>query len=302
MENMKITVLLCTRNRLDDINRCLLSLSRQTLLPDQIVVVDSSDNRLDINALFKQQFHENFFPHINLLYVHTKPELTYQRNRGIEKAVGDIIYFFDDDVVLENDYLFQMNSIFNTNPHYAAGMGDIINIDPHPSWKYQLFRKFFLLPRQRSSGLFTWSGMPTHPYGCKEFKEVEVLGGCCMAFRRGVLERHTFDENFTGYAYMEDCDIARRISFESKIFFNPKARLQHLESPLARDKVLQNSAMFIRNYRYLFFKNIYPTSNISILGYYWSITGLFLESLIIKDWQKMKGYLQGLRHQIIDRR
>jgi len=58
MENMKTTVILCTRNRLDDINRCLLSLSKQTLLPDQIVVVDSSDNRLDINVFVKNSLDQ----------------------------------------------------------------------------------------------------------------------------------------------------------------------------------------------------------------------------------------------------
>ena len=85
-----------------------------------------------------------------------------------------------------------------------------------------------------------------------------------MAFRKEILERHQFDERFHGYAYMEDGDIARRISYYKPLFFNPRAKLQHLESPAARDRVVDNSAMFVYNYRYLFFKNFYQCNRLKV--------------------------------------
>ena len=290
------SVILCTRNRTKDLIACLQSLAAQTVAPCELIIVDSSDLPLEGQPVFKELFCQQKFERTMLIYLHTRPGLTYQRNRGIERASGEIVYFFDDDTVLEPDYLDQMNRAFERHPGYVGGLGDISNIPQNPSWKYQLFRTFFLLPRQRSSGNFTWSGLPTHPYGTKQFKKVEVLGGCCMAFRASILKQYQFDEQFKGYCYMEDCDIARRISYDYPLFFNPLARLQNLESPLARDKLFDNSAMFMYNYSYLFFKNFYPRNRLKIIMYVWSVFGLILEALIGGQWQKIKGYCVGFRN------
>ena len=196
------------------------------------------------------------------------------------------------------EYLKEMNRTFMKCPEYAGGMGTISNVQKQVSWRYQLFRKIFLLPREQASGNFTWSGMPTHPYGTHKFKSVEVLGGCCMAFRKEALQNCLFDENFHGYAYMEDSDIARRISYQKQLFFNPMARLQHLESPVARDRVVDNSAMFVRNYRYLFFKNFYIRNRLKRIAYWWSLMGLFLEALLMRDMQRLKGYWIGLNKRL----
>jgi len=290
----RTTVIVCTRNRACDIIVCLDSLSKQQEEADELIIVDSSDQPLEQNRQFQQQFSKKKFLSTSLLYLHTKPGLTYQRNVGIGRATGDVIYFFDDDVILDKDYLREMNSVFQKHPEYAGGMGTISNVKPG-SLRYQLFRKLFLLPREKASGNFSWSGMPTHPYGTNSFKKVEVLGGCCMAFRKEVLKEHKFDEQFCGYAYMEDGDIARRISYEQNLFFNPKAQLQHLESPMARDRVVDNSAMFVYNYRYLFFKNFYGKNRLKIIAHWWSIGGLFIEGLFLRDWQRIQGYWKGLQ-------
>lgn len=298
---LKTTVILCTRNRSRDIITCLGSLSGQVEEPHELIVVDSSDKPLEKNEQFNKQFSKVHFPTTSLAYLHTRPGLTYQRNVGITHATGELIYFFDDDVILDEAYLQEMNAVFHKHPEYAGGMGTISNVQ-RGSFRYQLFRKLFLLPREGASGNFTWSGMPTHPYGTNTFKEVEVLGGCCMAFRKPVLEKHTFDEQFHGYAYMEDGDIARRISDEESLFFNPKAQLQHLESPVARDRVVDNSAMFVYNYRYLFFKNFYRKNRLKIVAHWWSLLGLFLEGIVLRDWQRVRGCWKGLRKSFVPKR
>lgn len=298
MVELKTTVILCTRNRASDILTCLNSLLEQQQEPDELIVVDSSDVPLEKNEQFRQQFSKTSFPKTSLEYLHTKPGLTYQRNVGIDRATGDILYFFDDDVILDAAYLCEMNKTFQQHPEYAGGMGTISNVKKG-SFRYQSFRKLFLLPREHASGNFTWSGMPTHPYGTRTFKSVEVLGGCCMAFRRDAVKKHLFDERFSGYAYMEDADIGRRISYKYPLFFNPRARLEHLESPLARDRVVDNSAMFVYNYRYLFFKNFYKRNRLKIVAHWWSLVGLFLEGLLLKDWQRVRGYWRGLRNSFI---
>ncbi len=273
--------------------RCLKSLKNQISKPSEIIVVDSSDTSLKSMVQFNTFFKHHNFERTALHYIHSKPGLTYQRNVGIQKASGDIIYFFDDDVELRPDYLFEMQQIFLAYPRCLAGMGSIRNVGSL-SLPYRLFRKIFLLQRTYSSGTFTFSGMPTHPYGTNNFQYVEALGGCCMAFRASALQDERFDEMFHGYCFMEDADIARRISAKGPLFFNPRAQLDHFESPVARDKIYDVSRMFIMNYRYLFFKNFYNHNIFKRIAYWWSLCGLLLEASILRDWQRLSGYWNGI--------
>ncbi len=288
------SVIICTKNRIDDVVRCIDSLSEQLDAPQELIIVDSSDVPLEKNQRFATRFNPQCFPKTTLKYIHTTPGLTRQRNIGIEHSSSSIIYFFDDDVVLEKEYLLRMNEAFQSHPSCAGGMGTQTNISLL-SWKYRLFRSFFLLQRTYASGNFTASGMPTHPYGTDQFKYVQALGGCCMAFRKEALAVHRFDESFGGYAFMEDCDISYRISVSQPLFFNPSARLAHHESPVARDKLFDSSAMFTFNYSYLFFKDHYPKNRFKIVAYYWSLFGLFLECIFLRDWIRLRGYYSGLQ-------
>ena len=295
MSPLKSSVVLCTRNRLQDVLKCLPSIAAQTSVADELIVVDSSDVPLQDNTDFLALFNERLFPYTKLVYQHTSPGLTYQRNVGISLATGDVLYFFDDDTELMPDYLQKMQIVFALHPEYAGGMGSVRDVSPKQNNVDRGLRTVFLLQRDHASGNFTASGMPTHAYGLTDFKQVQVLGGCNMAFRASVLTKHTFDENLRRYAYMEDCDISRRVSYDAPLFYNPSAQLYHYASPLARDRVLDNRAMYIKNYSYLFFKNFYPRNRLKVIAYAWSVVGLFVQAVAMRNADYLKGYCKGLR-------
>lgn len=290
-----ISVILCTYNRHADLYNCLVSLSKQTLAPNEIIIIDASPDGWDDYPELTQIFNHSHFPQTTLHYLKSQKGLTLQRNLGIRTATRDFIYFFDDDVILEPTYLQAMHDIFIHNRRYVAGMGTITNVAPKQLSLHRMFRKIFLLQHEHGSGNFTASGIPTHPYGTSEFKDVEILGGCCMAFRTHVLKKHQFDTALATYAYMEDADIACSIRKEGQIFFNPAARLQHIQSPAARDGVFINRAMLMRNYRYLFAKNFARTHYMRYVAHWWSILGLCLEAVILRQPEALKGYLHGLQ-------
>lgn len=293
--NISNSIIICTRNRPADIIQVLNSIETQTEKPNEIIIVDSSDNQLLNLPDFVNNFSAIKFPQTNLIYKHTEPGLTYQRNIGVKAATCDIIHFFDDDVVLENNYLQEMNKIFIEHPQYAGGMGTIENI-PANKKSFNLFlRKIFMLQRIYASGKFTLSGMPQHPYGTDKFKSVKVLAGGLTAYRSFIFKKHLFDENLKRYCYMEDCDFSARVSFEYPLFYNPKAKLKHFHSELARDRVEESRAMYIKNYSYLFFKNFYPRNKFKIFAYIWTITGLFAEGLIYRNMPYLRGYFKGLK-------
>lgn len=287
-------IIVATRNRLPDMLTFLDSIVVQTVQPDELIIVDSSDQKLVDDERFTKKFSTDFYSGTKLIYKHTSPGLTYQRNIGVSLASAEIFYFFDDDTILEATYIEQMNKVFAENPEYAGGMGSVRGVTPKKTTIDSVIRNIFLLQRDHASGNFTLSGMPTHPYGTATFKMVQVLGGCCMAYRSWVFKEQLFDEKLARYCYMEDCDFSRRVSYTYPLFFNPSANLEHRHSPLARDKVQDNRAMYIKNYSYLFFKNFYPHNKFKIFAYWWSVLGLFVQAILVRDKAYIRGYLKGL--------
>ena len=62
------SVIVCTRNRPNDIINFLDSLEKQTTKPNEIIIVDSSDNALYKNSHFLENFSPEKFPKIKLIY------------------------------------------------------------------------------------------------------------------------------------------------------------------------------------------------------------------------------------------
>lgn len=294
MKNLTSAIIICTRNRPDDIINLLRSIQVQKKIPEELIIVDSSDIPLDQQQQFIATFSSNLFPRTSLLYKHvTKAGIPYQRNVGAQVSSSDLLHFVDDDTILEDNYIAQMNAAFE-HQDFGGGMGYVTNIYPKKNNIDRLLRMIFLLQRDYASGNFTLSGMPTHAYGTNQFKTVQVLGGCCMSYRRELFLHYLADEQLAHYAYMEDVDISWRISRKYKLFYNPAARLQHLKSPTNRATIAARRALFIKNYRYLFFKNVYPNNRIKLVAHYWSIAGLFVCAFVARDLQSFRGYWKGL--------
>lgn len=293
---MKTSVILCTRNRIDEVIRFCDSLyNNQIELPHELILVDSSDEQMKANKKFIEFMKKG--KKIEFHYIYSKCSLLKARNIGIKKATGDIVYFFDDDVILEPDFLQIMNKTFKDNPNYKGGMGTLIGI-PEQSFKERirnLFRSFFLLQYDYSSGKFQKSGFPRHPYGTKEFKKVEVLGGCIMAYRKEIFKEFNFDENLKGNVTMEDVDFSRRVSYKYKLFYNPYAKLEHRHAPSGRGNMRENKKRYLMCHHYLFYKNFYSKNRLFIIPHWWSILGLIIYSLIFESKEARKGYIDGLR-------
>ena len=258
---------------------------------DQLIIVDSSDIPLHKNNLFLENVK---LKNTEYVYKHTRPGLTYQRNVGVALATGGIIFFLDDDAILEQNYIELMMQTFARSPNYIGGMGTIVVEGKKEHILLRIIRRVFLLQRMYADGNMTFSGMPTHCYGTNHFKQVHVLNGC-GAYKKELFTNQLFDEQLTTYAYMEDMDFSYRAGRSGDLFFNPLARIHHIPSPEARDDIQTNRAMYIYNYSYLFFKLFYPHNKLRIIAYWWTIVGLFVYAIVLKKWQFCKGYWCGLK-------
>lgn len=293
------TIIISTKNRPHDLIKCLDSLITQTYPISELIIIDAGDEEIYyiINKYKKL---------LTIKYIRCKTSLTAARNIGIKKSKGNVIIFLDDDVVLDNRFIYFIINVFeNYGNDVGAVCGNIINDEiasrgfsksiNNPIIKRirnSIFRLFFLYCW--NDGNFQPSGMPTYPIRNKGISFIECLPGANMAFRKEVLDKFKFDENLHGYCFMEDCDISYRILKQYTIIYSPFAELYHNFSPASRDSDRLRMKMLIESHYYLFNKN-FPHTFYNKLAFRVSIFGLFFISLIQLNLEEIKGLFSGLK-------
>jgi len=101
---MQVSVIIPTYNRLKNLKETLNSVIVQTTLPKEIIIVDDSDDDKIKNLIEykKSKFEKR---RTLLKYIRNKKDksLAIARNIGIENATGDIILFLDDELMLNKN-------------------------------------------------------------------------------------------------------------------------------------------------------------------------------------------------------
>jgi glycosyltransferase involved in cell wall biosynthesis len=281
----KISVVIPTKNRFQDIIRCIESILIQTLLPDEIVIVDSSDTEG-----LKSKLDDLLQDKLTFKYVHRMLTLTQAKNVGIKESIGDIIVFSDDDMIWDKDYLKEIIRVFNNYPTERIGgvtsnviflnelkdeVKKIRGIKKFLGFGLHVFAIIFFLPRY-GSGCFQPSGMPTTIRNdVDKITKCEFLYGGSMSFRREVITEFMFDENFQGW-WAEDDDIAYRVSRKYQNIFTPHAGIVHNDfSPSTSGNKYTTMKAAIESHYYLFKKN-FPQDLKHKFAFWWSVEGLFI--------------------------
>lgn len=120
---MRISVVLCTRNRAEQL-RCTLESATRMRIPDglawELVLVDngSTDHTSDVVADFEGRLPVR-------RVVELTPGLSNARNCGVAAARGDYICWTDDDVVIDANWLVAYAEAFARHPE-ATVFGGVI--------------------------------------------------------------------------------------------------------------------------------------------------------------------------------
>lgn len=266
---MKFTLIICTYMRPEPLRKLLYSVQRQTIYPDEVLIVDGS--REDDT---KKMLGQNEF--VNLKYFQVSDidrGLTRQRNYGIAKADSgsEIICFLDDDTILETNYFEEILRAYSVFPE-ALGVGGYIanevkwektthdyiakpNDFFYDGWKRNdgsrfILRKKLGLDSDRNPGF-----LPEFSHGRSigflppsgKIYEVEQLMGGVSSFRKSVFETFSFSHYFEGYGLYEDADFTFRLSKTGKLYVNTAARLGHFHDEAGRPNKFNYGKMVVRN-------------------------------------------------------
>lgn len=299
--SLTLAVILCTRNRPHDLARCLASLGAQTQPPDEIWIIDASDQPQDAQTLaadlpgaISDRIH----------YVHAQPGLPAQRNLGLRQTTADIVAFFDDDVELAPDYLAELLALYAR--HWHEGIGGACGSTP--GWRQSSegawwLKRLFGLTHVRATadrvrllpGMgMAWVAQPPAEIRC------DALPGHCMSFRRAALAGISFDESLGGYADGEDIDVGIQVGRKFALWQTPSAQLVHHKSRVERSTLRRRFFTRTRNERYLH-RKLMPHTAFFRLAWGWSAIGRTLIGLMVSARQRtldpVRGVLAGLRDE-----
>ncbi len=296
---MILTIAICTRDRFQDLKKCLISVSSQKNIKKtfiEILIID--DGELSLKELHTlKNICENF--HFSY---HKKDEkgLFLSRLKAIELAKSDKILFLDDDMVIDKDYIHILLETYKNFQNVVAVGGVDLNLP-----KYSLFRKLYsiiFLYYSLDPSKISLSMMNSSMYRWREQKEPfksEYLDGCNMSFKKEVLKDVEFQEYFNNYSLGEDIFFSLWAGEKGDVIVNPSLKVKHFKSPVSRDKVENVAFMKVVNhYKLLRYSN---RGDYKYLTIYWTYIGYLLASLLKGDIKELKGYLKGIKYLVSQR-
>ena len=234
----QVSVIIVSHNQKELLVRCLNSLKNQTYKNINILIIDDCSKDGTAERI------KNEFPEVKLLVNKEEKLLSNSQNIGIKNTEGEYVFFLENDVVLEKNYIEELIKVFDYDPSIGMAVGLILRDDCKTIDSTGLFLGKSRKPiergfNQKNNGQFMKS------------EYIFGVGQIAGIFRRRLLEEiklngEYFDETY-GIFY-EDLDLSWRANLLGwKAFYNPKAVAYHIRGATTKSK----------NIRIKFFKKYY---------------------------------------------
>lgn len=258
---MTISVVIPTKNRARLLKLCLMSLVNQTIIPDEVIIIDN--NSTDKSSLVINRFKKK----LPIIYqVNINNNLPSLYNAGIKLANSKIIACLDDDCWVEKNWVENIISAYQSHPNSVI-QGKIISYPQDNIYTkimaqhYQNWLKTHLLANQTLAVLDTKS----------------------VVFPSQIIKKNLFIESFEKGSH--DIELGTRLSNKHiKIILDENIVAWHKERTTLRGfiaqhwRIAQSEAVL---------KNDSKNSDIKIIFSRKNLLSLFdMAKLIIKEISK----------------
>ncbi len=226
---MKITVTIITRNRADQLARCLRSLCKQIDPDFKVLIVDngSTDNTKDTINTFKKRLKITYF-------FEGHPGASYARNKALKVITGDVMATMDDDCEAFPSWIREIKKAHKEFPEAFAVQGYAISRPKYTS--VSILAQF-----NHDSGMQSYliCPKPIMFYFTDQFlsrpNPILLIDAKNSSFKLALLKKWNFTFN-SSRKYAEDFEFSRQILAKGeKIIFYPSIVVYHWE----RTKFLQ---------------------------------------------------------------
>ncbi|CAB3731592.1 hypothetical protein LMG24238_05793 [Paraburkholderia sediminicola] len=218
--SLKVSVIVPTYRRTADLARCLAALDAQERRADEVIVIARHDDYATLDWLRTSEANRPD-PRRWIVLVH-KPGVVAAYNLGIDSASGDVLCFTDDDAAPHSDWIARIARAFGNDPA-LGGLGgrDIVHE-----------RNGILQGQKPCVGLVRWYGrtIGNHHIGHGAAREVQVLKGVNMAFRREAIGTVRFDERLRGTGAQVHCEMGFSLDVKRRgwtLIYDPSLLVDH---------------------------------------------------------------------------
>jgi len=259
----EFSVIVLTRNRVQDLRKALESLSLIEEDDWELVLVDnasSEETRKETTSLL-----DGFaFHNVNLVLLNENLGVAGGRNVGIERSSGKYLFFLDDDAeIVEKDFLKRCKRYFDDNGEIGALACNIVNTT---TAQLQIGRR---LKHRGVECVLTFRG-----------------GGCVIRnelFRSGMLPLfpptlfYGAEENFLSYI-IYDLGFFVRLCFDLVVLHNPSSSNQLQRKKLVYNgivnKAVINTLLFPEEYA----RKIERAMRLRLLKHLWKYPSLLYQA------------------------
>lgn len=249
------TAIIITKNAAVDLKFLLASLTRQSCLFDEIVIVDSGVQRSDEDKKVAEQLELLIDWGASIIYEHTSAQDRAAKLwQGVQLATKDVVAFFEDDCVVGDQYLEYVLRGFIDNQECDATMGRVVQ--NRPKWWRRWYQKLFELPSQLSQTILT--------------------GPAC--YKRTQLRKEHFDVRLDLCPAWQDRVLA--LNFQNKSWYTSQAYVYRTNSPVKQVSYVQKHEREMIGY-VSFVRWYGKKEGIGKLGFIWGLLGMIGQALIV---------------------
>lgn len=217
---MKLSVIIPTHNRAEILKTCLAKLARQNDVEFEVIVVDdgSTDHTEPMVARLRHDYKMANWS--NLYYI--KQPASQQgiaRNRGVEKATGELILFMGDDIFALPDFLKAHVRAHQENPQ------ENVVILGYTTWDPKLLINAYMKFLESSGWQFAYKKLKK---GFIEKDLFKYFYTSNISLKKTFFEKEKFDETFLAYGW-EDIELGFRLwkKHQMKVYYEPDAGVFH---------------------------------------------------------------------------
>jgi GT2 family glycosyltransferase len=215
---MDITVIVPTYRRPRDLERCLGAIARQTQPPSQLILVVRDTDRETRDFLATNPIPGLVWQVVTVV----APGMIAAMNAGMAEATGEVVAFTDDDAAPHAHWLEKIAQTFAQDPQIGGvGGRDYVYVGDR-----------LLDGAEPIVGKVQWFGrvIGNHHLGTGTAREVDVLKGVNMSYRRTALGDRRFDGRLRGSGAQPHNELAMCLHLRRqgwRLIYDPEIAVDH---------------------------------------------------------------------------